>query len=120
MKKRRKMQRDLKGNCMTSKPQRVNWEELERKYSIAIQANKATVSKRRWPVDKPVLTATAILGTKVVDVEMNSQNGVPGIVFDVDAEQTFTDANVAPELRTICLCILAELDAAQDAVRAGE
>jgi hypothetical protein len=43
---------------------------LEKKYDIVIEANKGTVSKRGWRLGgKRLLTATAILGTKAVEVE---------------------------------------------------
>jgi len=97
----------------------VNWKRLEKKYSIVIEGNKATVSKRRWVLaDKRVFTATAILGTKAVDVVMDSQNGLPGPIFDVEAEQTFTESNLESELKMICLFILADCEPAQKAVSA--
>jgi hypothetical protein len=66
----------------------------------------------------PLFTATAILGTKVVDVKMNSQNGVPGPIFDLDHDETFTESNVAAELKPICLFILADWDHVQKSVSA--
>ena len=86
-----------------------------------IEANKATAFKRgRVLADKPVLTATAIVGTKAVEVKMNSQKGLPGPIFDVEAEQTFTESNLEAELKMICLFVLADYDTAQKAVNAGE
>jgi hypothetical protein len=106
---------------MNSKTRQVNWERLIKRYSIEIQTSRATVSKRGWSLgDKRVFSATAILGTKVAEVKMNSSNGMPGPVFDVDNAKTFTESNLATELRQICLFILAEYDAAQESARAGE
>jgi hypothetical protein len=57
---------------------KVDWEQLEKKHSIVIEGNKATVSARRWLLsDKPLFTAVAFRGTKAVDVKMNSNTGVP-------------------------------------------
>jgi hypothetical protein len=49
-----------------------DWERLEREHRIVIEANKASVSRRRLLGDKDLFTATAILDTKVVDGKMNS------------------------------------------------
>jgi hypothetical protein len=92
------------------------WEQLEKRYDIVIEANKGTVSKRGGLLGgKRQFTATAILGTKAVEVKMDSRNGVPGPIFDVEAEQTFTESNLASELRMICLFMIAQWDAAQKA-----
>lgn len=97
------------------------WQQLEKQYRIAIEDNKAIVSKRRWGLrDKPTFTAKAILGTKAVEVTMNSQNGVPGPILDLDAEQTFTESNLMSELKQICLFVLAEWELAQNAVDDGQ
>jgi hypothetical protein len=96
------------------------WEQLEKKYRIVFEGNKATASERRRVLgDKPVLTARAILGTKAVEVEMNPQNGVPGFVDDVYAEQDFTELNLTSELRKMCLFLLAQWELAQTTVKAG-
>jgi hypothetical protein len=89
---------------------------LERKYRIVIEANKASVSRRRLLGDMPLFTATAILGTKVVDIKMNFQNGVLGRIFDLDHDETFTESNVASELKPLCLFILADWNLAQKVV----
>lgn len=81
-----------------------------------IQANKATVSTRGWlTANEPVFSATAILRTKVAEIEMNS-----GAVFDVDNAQIFTESNLGVELEKICLFILAEYEMAQATARGGE
>lgn len=99
----------------------MNWGHLEKKYRIVIEANKATVFKRAWlGRDRPFLTATAILGTKAVEVTMNPQNGVPVAEFDVEAEEAFTESNLESELRMMCLFLLAYWDAAQKTVNSGE
>lgn len=51
---------------------------------------------------------------------MNSQNGVPGPILDLDAEQTFTESNLMSELKQICLFVLAEWELAQNAVDDGQ
>jgi hypothetical protein len=114
----------LKGESMKRRPQfneansRIDWERLENKHRIVIEANKASVSRRRLLGDMPLFTATAILGTKVVDVKINSQNGVPGPIFDLDHAETFTESNVASELKPLCLFILADWDRAQKSLNA--
>jgi hypothetical protein len=47
---------------------KVNFERLEKKYGIVITGNKATAFKRGLFRSKPLLTATAFLGTKAIDV----------------------------------------------------
>ncbi len=96
------------------------WEQLEKKYRIVIEGSKGMASERRWVLgDKPTLTATAILGTKAVEVKMNSpKNGVPGFLADVYAEQTFTESNLASELRKMCLFLLADWELAQKVLNA--
>jgi hypothetical protein len=95
----------------------INWKQLEKKYSIMVEGNKATASKRRRVLDdKRLFTATAIVGTKAVDVVMDSQNGVPGPIFDLEVAETLTDSNVESELKQICMFVLADYEAAQKAV----
>jgi len=97
----------------------VDWEQLERKHSIVIDGNRATVSARRWLLgNKPLFTAIAFLGTKAVDVKVNSQNGVPGPVFEFDAQETLTQSNVADELEIACMILLGEWEAARKFVNA--
>jgi hypothetical protein len=114
----------LKGDTMKRTPQfeevnfQPDWELLEKKHRIVIEANKASVSRRRLLGDIPLFTATAILGTKVADIKMNSQSGVPGPIFDLDHDETFTESNVASELKPLCLFILADWDLAQKVVNA--
>jgi hypothetical protein len=55
----------------------------------------------------------AILGTKAVEVTMNSQNAVLGPMFDLYAEETFTEANLTVALKQICLFVLADWKLAQ-------
>ena len=111
---------DLKQDVMGLTFEEGDLEQLEKKYSIVIQANRATVSTRRWLLpDKPLFTATAFLGTKAVDVKMNSINGVPGLIFDMDCKETLTESNVAFQVEVICLFVLANWDAAQKFVNAA-
>jgi hypothetical protein len=98
---------------------KVDWEQLEKKHSIVIEGHRATVAARRCLLsDKPLFTAVAFLGTKAVDVEINSKNGVPGPIFEVDAHETLTESNVASELEIACMIILGEWEAAQKFVSA--
>jgi hypothetical protein len=97
----------------------VDWEQLGKKHSIVIEGNRATVSARRWLFDdKPLFTAIGFLGTKAVDVKMNSQNGVPGPILEMDARETLTESNVASELEIVCMILLGEWEAAKKFVNA--
>lgn len=97
----------------------VDWEQLEKKHSITIEGNRATVSARRRLLgNKPLFTAIAFLGTKAIDVRMNSQNGVPRPLFEFDAHETLTESNVADELEIVCMILLGEFDAARRFVNA--
>jgi hypothetical protein len=92
----------------------VDWEQLEKKHSIVIEGNRATVSARRWLLDnKPLFTATAFLGTKAVDIEMESQNGGPGPIVELDVSEILTESSVASQLEEICMIFLGEWDAAK-------
>jgi hypothetical protein len=97
----------------------VDWEQLEKNHKIVIEGDKATVSARRWPLgDKPLFTATAFLGTKAVDIKLNSRNGMPGPIVEWNANQTLTESTVASELEVICMIFLGEWDAAKRFVNA--
>ncbi len=77
----------------------VDWEQLRRKHTIVIEGNRATVTARRTLLgDKPLFTATAFLGTRAVEIKMNSQNGRPGPLLEWDARETLTESNSASEL----------------------
>ena len=65
-----------------------------------------------------MFTATAILGTKAVNIELDSHKGVRGAILELDHEETFTESNLAAELEVICMIILAEWDIAQKIVDA--
>jgi len=98
----------------------VDWEQLEKKHSIIIESNRATVSARHWLFGNRLLfTAIAFLGTKAVDVQMNSQHGVPGPIVELNARETLTESTVTSELEIVCRVILGELDAAQRFVNAN-
>jgi hypothetical protein len=97
----------------------VDWEQLEKKHSIVIDGNRATVSSRRWlSGDKPLFTATAFLGTKAMDIKMNSQSGRPGRIIEWDVDETLTESNVASELEIACMVMLGEWGAARKFVDA--
>lgn len=97
------------------------WEQLESRYEIVIAANKGTVSQRRGLLSsRRLLTATAIVGTKAVEVKMESRNGAPGPIFDVEAEQIFTESNLESELRMMCIFLVADWDVAQTDGQRGE
>ena len=97
----------------------VDWEQLEKKHSIVIDGNRATVSSRRWlRGDKPLFTATAFLGTKAMDIKMNSQNGRPGPIIEWDVDETLTESTVASELEIACMVMLGEWEAARKFVDA--
>lgn len=82
-------------------------EQLERKYTLVIEANKATASLG----GKRVAVVTAILGTEFAEVQMDF--GGPSVLgMRVNALQTFTDSNLAVELKKMCLFILAEWEIA--------
>jgi hypothetical protein len=95
---------------------RIDWEQLEREHRIVIEGNIASVWRRRLFGDKPLFTATAILGTKAWDI--TRMNCLPGRPLELDHEETFTESNVASELEPLCMIILAEWDIAQQVVNA--
>ena len=69
----------------------VDWEQLEKKHSIVIEGNRATVSSRQWlRGDKPLFTATAFLGTKAVDIKMQPHNNHRGSLIECDTDEILT------------------------------
>jgi hypothetical protein len=90
----------------------INWEQLEKRYNIVIEGNKAT-AYRRGKLFGKVLTATATLGTKAVEIALWTGTRVEQ--FDVDHTEKFTESNLADELKDVCLFTLAQRDMAQAA-----
>ncbi len=93
----------------------IDWEQLEKRYRIVIEGNKATVSKRGW-FEKTLFTATAFLGTKAVDV-LVSQGGCE-TALELDNQEIFTESNLEAELKVICLFVAADYEAANRYVAA--
>ena len=85
------------------------WERLERKYSLAIEANKATASIG----GKRVAAVTAILGTDEANLLINFGPSTSVSTMKIKALQKFTASNLAAELKETCLFILAQMEMAQ-------
>jgi hypothetical protein len=90
----------------------MNWEQLEKRYSIVVEGNKATATRRGQLFGK-VLTATATLGTKAVELKL--WNGIEVTQLDTDHTEKFTESNLADELKDVCLFTLAQWEMAQAA-----
>jgi hypothetical protein len=95
--------------------EQVNWVQLEKKYNIVVEGNKATAT-RRGRVFGKLLTATAILGTKAVEVAL--WTGTKVEQFDVDHTKKFTESNLTDELKTLCMILIAYWEMAQAQVAA--
>jgi hypothetical protein len=93
----------------------VNWEQLEKRHSIVVEGNKATATRRGQLFGK-LLTATATLGTKAVEVAL--WTGTQVEQFDVDHTKKFTESNLTDELKTLCMILIAEWEMAQAQVAA--
>jgi hypothetical protein len=94
----------------------INWDQLEKRYNIAIEGNMATVTKRGQSFGK-LLTATATLGTKAVELKL--WTGIEVAQFDAAHTEKFTEPNLAGELKNVCLFTLAQWEMAQAQVGAG-
>jgi len=94
---------------------KVDWEQLEKRYSIVVEGNKATATRRGRLFGK-LLTATATLGTKAVEVAL--WTGTQVEQFDVDHTKKFTESNLTDELKTLCMILIAEWEMAQAQVAA--
>lgn len=68
--------------------------------------------------DKLLFTAVAFLGTKAVDLQMLTQDGLRTSIIELDVRETLTELNVASELETVCMVFLGEWSAAQKVVEA--
>jgi hypothetical protein len=91
------------------------WEQLERKYSLVIEANKATASVG----GKRVVAVAATLGTDAANVLIDF--GPSSISnMKIKALQKFTDSNLAVQLKETCLFILAQREMALAAVPAED
>jgi hypothetical protein len=92
------------------------WEQLEKKYSLVIEANKATASVG----GKPVVAVTATLGTDDAHVLIDFGPSSSVSNMKIKALQKFTNSNLAAELRETCLFILAQREMALAAVAAED
>jgi hypothetical protein len=94
------------------------WEQLEKKYSLVIEANKATACVG----GKRVVEVTATLGTDdanvLIDFGFDPSTSVSNM--GIKAPQKFTDLNLAAELKETCLFVLAQREMALAAVAAED
>jgi hypothetical protein len=94
------------------------WEQLEKKYSLVIEGNKATASVGGMRV----IEVTGILGTDdanvLIDFGFDPSTTVSNM--GIKAPQKFTDSNLAAELKQTCLFILAQMEMALAAVAAED
>jgi hypothetical protein len=97
--------------------EKVNWEQLEKEYNIVVEGDKATATRRGQLFGK-LLTATATLGTKAVELKL--WTGIEVAQLDADHTEKFTDSNLAGELKKFCLFIIADWEMAQAQVAAGK
>jgi hypothetical protein len=104
---------DVLGRMEEIHMEQMNWEQLEKRYNIVIEGNVATVTKRGL-FGFRLLRATAVLGTKAVEVKVQD-----GSQHEVDHDATFTESNLADELKVVCLFTLAQWEMAQAQVAAG-
>jgi hypothetical protein len=95
---------------------KVKWGQLEKKYNIVVEGNKAAAARRGQLFGK-LLTATATLGTKAVELKL--WTGIEVAQFDADHTEKFTESNLAGELKNVCLFTLAQWEMAQAQVAAG-
>jgi hypothetical protein len=91
------------------------WEQLERKYSLVIEANKATASVG----GKRIVAVTATPGTDDANVLIDFG---PSFVSNMKIKtlRKFTDSDLAAELKETCLFVLAQLEMALAAVGAED
>ena len=91
------------------------WAQVDKKYSIVVEGNKATASVG----SERVAVVTAMVGTDEASVQINP--GGPATISNmkIKALQKFTDSNLAAELRNTCLFILMEKEMAQAAPEVG-
>jgi hypothetical protein len=92
------------------------WEHLEKKYSLVIEANKATA----WVGGKRVVEVTDTLGTDDANVliEFGPSSSVSNM--KIKALQKLTDSNLTAELKETCLFILAQREMALASVAAED
>lgn len=98
------------------------WPELEKKYRVEIDENKAVVWERRiLKRDRPVLTLNAIPGKKAVEISVYYRGSPePQLQFELYDNEVFTDQNVASELESLSLFVVADMELATITVNAGE
>lgn len=88
---------------------------MERKYSLVIEANKATASVG----GKRVVAVTATPGTDDANVLIDFGPSFSSNM-KIKVLQKFTDSNLAAEIKETCLFILAQMEMALAAVVAED
>ena len=92
------------------------WEQLEDKYTLVIEGNKATASDG----GERVALVTAILGTSDADLQIFGPLSNDVLNMKIKAPQEFTDSNLTASLKEACLFILAQREMALATVTAED